>query len=84
MVDPFTAVSLAGNIVQFIGVAYKILSDSFDIYKSGTNTGNIRLELITDDLVALSQRIEADATELTVSGIELSAEDAVGQPASEL
>ena len=80
MLDPLTALAVAGNIVQFVDLGYKILSNSFEIYKSGTTEGNRQLETVTDDLIALSQRMtDAASTQLTITTVstnDISAEDA--------
>jgi hypothetical protein len=79
MLEPLTALGAAGNIVQFVDLGYKILSNSFEIYKSGTTEGNTQLQTVTDDLVALSQRIaDAASTQLTIKTVftnAISAED---------
>ncbi|PVI03076.1 hypothetical protein DM02DRAFT_698828, partial [Periconia macrospinosa] len=62
-VDPFSALSLAGNIVQFLDFGQKLLSKGKEIYKSaeGTTTTHIELELIYDDLWAVSDKLAARA-----------------------
>lgn len=51
-IDPFTCLGLAGNIVQFIDFAWKLLSESQAIYHSetGTSDDHIVLEKIVKDL----------------------------------
>lgn len=77
MLDPFTALSLAGNIVQFVNFGYQILNKSFVIFNSGTNEGNKQLEVITTDLSSLSGRIDAGALLFTGPASSLSVEDEV-------
>ena len=50
--DPFSALSLASNIVQFVDFGYKLTSNSLEIYKSakGASSANEELEFITKDL----------------------------------
>jgi hypothetical protein len=57
--DPLTALSLAGTIVQFVDFGTKLLSESRGLYKSssGALDANIELELITSDLYALITKL---------------------------
>lgn len=50
--DPFSALGLAANVVQFIDFGTKLISESHEIYKSttGTSTGMVELETIYTDL----------------------------------
>jgi len=52
--DPLTALSLAGNIIQFVDFGYKIFSSSRELYtsKNGVLTGAEELEYVTLDLRA--------------------------------
>lgn len=58
--DPFSALGLASNVVQFIDFGSKLISESHDIYKSasGSSTGNIELELIYTDLNELTNGLQ--------------------------
>ena len=53
--DPLTAVSLAGTIVQFVDFGSKLLTNAQELYRStaGTLTTNQELELVTADLHSL-------------------------------
>src|SRR5271156_3561275 len=66
--DPLTALSVAGTIVQFIDFGSKLLQDGQGLYKSssGTLTANQELELITADLQSVLSKLRksADTTEL--------------------
>jgi hypothetical protein len=57
--DPFSAISLAGTIVQFLDFTSKILSQSQQIRKSvdGAVVGHADIELLTKDLLDLHQRL---------------------------
>jgi hypothetical protein len=44
VLDPLTAISLAGNIVQFADFATKVLKTTYQLYKTGD-----REELSTND-----------------------------------
>ncbi|KAI0382798.1 hypothetical protein F5Y04DRAFT_270296 [Hypomontagnella monticulosa] len=50
--DPFSAIGLAGNIVTFLDLGYKLLSESKTIYKSasGTSERNDELALVARQL----------------------------------
>jgi hypothetical protein len=52
MLDPLTALSLAGNIVQFVDFSTKLLAKGHELYKSadGTSVGYSELEAIAKDL----------------------------------
>jgi hypothetical protein len=52
VLDPFSALGLAGNIVQFVDFASKLFSKSKELYKSasGTTRQNQELEDATDTL----------------------------------
>jgi hypothetical protein len=53
--DPFTALSLAGTIVQFVKFGSKLLSTTQELYRStvGSLDVNQTLELVTADLHSL-------------------------------
>jgi len=58
--DPFTAISLAGNCLQFIGFARDVIAKGSELYKSpaGILAENVDLETVTKDLVAASRRLD--------------------------
>ncbi|KAL2822236.1 hypothetical protein BDW59DRAFT_149607 [Aspergillus cavernicola] len=57
--DPLSAVSLVGNVVQFLEFGLKIISKTHEIYESaeGAEVRNIELDAIAKDLVALNERV---------------------------
>jgi hypothetical protein len=57
--DPMTALSLAGTIVQSIDFGTRLLKDGRDLYKSTTGalSVNDELELTTNDLRALIAKV---------------------------
>jgi hypothetical protein len=57
--DPLTALSLAGTIVQFVDFGSRLFTDSREFYKSTTGTlkANEVLELIISDLRALVVKV---------------------------
>jgi len=48
--DPFTAIGLVGNILQFIDFSFEIVSTAREMYSSttGATSGNEDLEFLTD------------------------------------
>jgi hypothetical protein len=54
---PFSAISLAGSIIQFVDFSSKVISKSQQIPKSahGALPGQVDLELLTKDLLDLHQ-----------------------------
>jgi hypothetical protein len=53
--DPLTALSVAGTVVQFVDFGTQLLSHATELYKSsaGTLRSNNELELVTTDLSGL-------------------------------
>jgi hypothetical protein len=59
VLDPLSALSLAGNVVQFIDFTSSILSESRRIYQSGAESSdNIALESVADSLRDFSTRLK--------------------------
>lgn len=58
--DPLTALSVAGNIIQFVDFGTKLLSQATELYKSsvGTLRINDELELVTTDLRDLVTKLK--------------------------
>jgi hypothetical protein len=89
--DPLTALSVAGTIVQFVDFANKILKTSGQFYRSatGASTANEELELVTKDLSNLITKLRRPlgSTAPATDGDEKSLEslcDACSAVASEL
>lgn len=61
--DPITAFSLAGTIVQFVDFSSKLVSKGYRIYQSanGAFSENLELESITTDLSLLNIRLKTDS-----------------------
>jgi hypothetical protein len=59
-IDPFTGIGLAGNIVQFIDYASKLISSTYEIYKSssGSSKNHVHLESISTRLSELDRALE--------------------------
>lgn len=60
MLDPFSALSLAATIVQFVDFSSKLISDTAELYRSskGSLARNIELSTIVTDLGAISSGLE--------------------------
>jgi adenylate kinase family enzyme len=56
--EALAAVSLAGNILQFVHTTKELISASRNIYDSGAKQGNLELEIIARDLRAQTDRLK--------------------------
>ena len=69
--DPLTALSLAGTVIQFVDFGSKLLAGTYELYKS--NTGdlepNAELYLVTCDLEDLIVKFSHPLSLRTVSGV---------------
>ena len=59
MLDPFTSLSLAASVVQFIDAGSKLVSKSCQIHRTGTLAQNFDLETVTSDFLNLNSDIHA-------------------------
>jgi hypothetical protein len=77
--DPLSALSLAGNVVQLIDFGSKLLSGARELYKSpsGTLAAHHELELVTTDLSALVIKLRKSFDQ--GGGIESADQDATIQ-----
>lgn len=59
--DPLTALSLAGNVIQFVDFGSKLLSQGYALYKSSRGRLDMdeEVKLITADLSGLIEKIQA-------------------------
>lgn len=57
MLDPFTALSLAAAVVQFVDFGIKLVSDGVELYETGTLSSNNELEQATRDLTQLAEEL---------------------------
>jgi len=59
VMDPLTSLSVAGTIVRFVDFGTKLLSQSYELYKSrsGKLAADEELELVTADLCGLVSKI---------------------------
>jgi hypothetical protein len=62
MLDPCTAIALAGNIVQFVDLSSKIVLTALKIYKSpsGTTEDGFDANLVADNIFTLKSKIESN------------------------
>jgi hypothetical protein len=60
VLDPFTAIGLAGNIVQFVDYSSKLISSTYEIYRSstGSSKNHVYLEAIATRLLELNRTLE--------------------------
>lgn len=77
MLDPFSALGLASNIVQLIAFGSKLLSESNDIYHSaaGSSNGNLELEARYGNLREISTKLNASTSLLAPNRKNLSKEE---------
>ena len=61
VLDPFSALSLAGNIIQFIDFASKIVSKSSQIRSNGAAGESLELEETTSSMLELVSRLKNQA-----------------------
>lgn len=63
--DPLTALSLAGTIVQFVDFGSKLLVECHQLYKSksGSLTVNDELSLATEDLRMVVDKLQQSSPE---------------------
>jgi hypothetical protein len=75
--DPLTAFSLAGTIVQFVDFGSKLYSKSLELYKSTTGalTANNQLELIISEFTILNDKLRAESASDGVAGCLTKEED---------
>ena len=59
MLDPLTALSLAGNVVQLVDFSAKVVSESRQIYQVGSVIQNDELEIISNDLLVLLKTVQS-------------------------
>jgi hypothetical protein len=75
--DPLAALSIAGNIVQFVEYGSKLLSQSLELYRSsqGSLAADHELHLVTSDLRALVLKLRTDGSSPRPSRFQPDAED---------
>ena len=58
MLDPLTAISLAGSIVQFVDFSAKIISKTRELSSHGTTQEAYNAEIVIRDLSRLSEQLK--------------------------
>lgn len=60
MLDPFTALSLAGNVVQFVQLACNLTAKAHDVYSStsGVSEEDLEMETVTTRLLGTVQELD--------------------------
>ncbi|KAH7370332.1 hypothetical protein BKA65DRAFT_545039 [Rhexocercosporidium sp. MPI-PUGE-AT-0058] len=81
MLDPLTAFSLAGTVVQFIDFSCKIISTTRELSHSmnGASEEFNNHEIVTRDLLGMSEKLEASVEECFVGGVPYSSSDEVSK-----
>lgn len=76
MIDPISALAIAGNVVQFTEFAGKLLSKTRKIYNShdGALVENLELEAAARNLMDLSAQI-SNSCRTEVANVQLTSED---------
>ncbi|KAH7092091.1 hypothetical protein FB567DRAFT_576556 [Paraphoma chrysanthemicola] len=80
MLDPLTAMGVAGNVVQFVDFACTVVSKTRKIYRTGVGLSedHLTLKIIGEDLVHISQRLGQPLAPLSSPSNQLSdAEEAL-------
>jgi hypothetical protein len=64
VVDPFSALGVAGNIVQFLDFGSKLVSKGKEIYTSadGSSVTNVELEFISQDLHSIADSLSPNSS----------------------
>lgn len=67
MLDPITALGLAGNIVQFVDFSTKLVGKAHEIHSSinGTLAENVNAETVAQTLVVLQSKLRANEQDAT-------------------
>ncbi|KAH9205388.1 hypothetical protein DL95DRAFT_528851 [Leptodontidium sp. 2 PMI_412] len=68
--DPLSALSVVGTIVQFVDFGSKLLNSGYGLYKSskGASAANLELECITADLQSVLSKLKNSASAAELSG----------------
>jgi hypothetical protein len=82
--DPFSALSLAACVVQFIDFSGRLLSKGHEIYQSevGSSAETVELEVIYKDLSRLSDKLKASSLSISPTSGRSLEEKALGKLAA--
>ncbi len=61
MLDPLSAIGLAGNIVQFVDFGLDILTEATEIRRKGSSVKVAHLQKVTSDLVQIATSLRKPA-----------------------
>jgi hypothetical protein len=75
MLDPWTALSLAACIAQFIEFGTKLVADAKEIRESGSSSNVLNLRNVTADLVSISNSIQDNFSALPARAPSRDAEE---------
>jgi hypothetical protein len=89
IMDPASALSVAGNVLQFLEFSQKFISKAIDVYKAadGASKNNRETEALVKDFVLLNMRFTTNAqgtrvatgeAELDVNGVDTVAKYLIG------
>ena len=72
VLDPFSALSLAGNIVQFFDFTLKVISVGSEVYESadGASSRNIELDEIFSSLKRISIALGTSSAAATLTTLQ--------------
>jgi hypothetical protein len=79
MLEALAALSLAGNIVQFVDFASELLSEGRQIRQAGSTVTNLDLQAICRDLERLSLKISTPVTPPTDEATGLPEDEQVSE-----
>lgn len=79
--DPFSALGLAANIIQFIDFTASLVSSAHDIYSSatGNSSDNENLEFVSREMKSLCSQLEASQPTFLMSPDEKSLRELASQ-----
>jgi hypothetical protein len=69
--DPITAISLASSIVTFVDFATKIVSGTYEVYRSGATDDNVHVDTIVEDLTEITAHLSVAIPGKTANEIAL-------------
>jgi hypothetical protein len=80
MLEALAAVSLAGNVLQFIEFLAKLVSKSSEIRRHGTTVTDEEIETTMTDLIHMAKELEDPETVEPTAATAITKEDYVRNP----
>jgi hypothetical protein len=77
MLDPLTALSVAGTIVQFVDFSASLISKGQAIHRKGSTVQNNELETVTKDLLDITRTLQVSLPQDTSLAHSLSKDEQV-------